>query len=139
MNGTRPVSEELKEQVVLGSEAFLKRLRGHVHGNAREQRGAGRLAQARPKLGEVIAGVEQVKGEKWDEFRDRYGDRGRDLVLYVGQRVCGMKLVELSEACGLRNYSAVGLAIQRYERRLRHDRNEQGRLEGLRQLLNVAM
>ncbi len=29
----------------------------------------------------VIAAVGRVKGETWDEFRDRHGHRGRDLVL----------------------------------------------------------
>jgi REP-associated tyrosine transposase len=35
--------EEWQEQVVLGSGEFLQKLRSHVRGNAREQRGAGRL------------------------------------------------------------------------------------------------
>ena len=30
------------------------------------------------------------------------------MVLYLGRRVCGMKLVELAEAVGLRNYAVVG-------------------------------
>ena len=131
--------EELKEQVVLGSEAFVKQLRGHVRGNAREQRGAGRLTRVRPKLDQVIAVVEKLKREKWRQFRDRYGDGGRDLVLYVGQRVCGMTLAELAEACGMRNYSAAGLAIRRYEQRLPRDKSGQAQLKRCCQLLNVAM
>ncbi len=73
--------EELQEQVVLGGGEFLQTLRAQVSGNAREQRGAKRLAQARPALEEVIANVEQVKGRPWAEIRPWHGDDGRDLVL----------------------------------------------------------
>src|SRR5881394_3727645 len=82
--------EVLQEQVVLGGAEFLAGLRKHVRGDAQEQRAARRLAEARPRLEAVIAAVERVKGEKWDEFRDRHGDRGRDMVLYLGRRVCGL-------------------------------------------------
>ena len=43
------------------------------------------MTEVRPDLEAVIAAVEWVKGEKWDEFRDRHGDRGRDLVLHLGR------------------------------------------------------
>jgi hypothetical protein len=36
-------------------------------------------------------------GSKGPEFRDRYGDWGRDLVLYLGRKDCGLKLRELGE------------------------------------------
>ena len=117
--------EQLQEQVVLGGREFLKQLRPHVKGNAREQRGAARLARGRPELGEVIATVEQIKGEGWSDFRDRYGDSGRDLVLYAGQRVCGMKLRELAAATGMKDYGAVSSAIRRFERLMRHGKVEQ--------------
>ena len=75
-----------------------------LSGDAQEQRGARRLIEVRPDLAAVIAAVERVKGEKWDEFRDRHGDRGRDLVLYLGRPLCGLKLKELAAAVGLPNY-----------------------------------
>ena len=56
-------------------------------------------------LSEVIASVEKVKGERWVEFRDRHGDSGRDLVLYLGRRRCGLKLQELAGAAGMTDYS----------------------------------
>ena len=93
--------EHLQEQVVLGAQEFLEKLRRHVKGNAREQRGASRLARVRPTLGEVITAVEKLKGQKWVEFRDRHGDSGRDLVLYAGQRVCAIKLQDLATAAGM--------------------------------------
>src|SRR5262245_46533958 len=76
---------------------------------------------------------------KWDEFRDRHGDRGRDMVLYLGRRVCGLKLRELAEAIGLPNYAVVATNSKRYEKWLQGDRAEQARMKGVRQLLNCEM
>ena len=131
--------EQLQEQVVLGGKAFLEKLRQHVKGNAREQRGAARLASPRPKHGEVIAAMEKLKGQSWLEFRDRHGDGGHDLVLYVGQRACGLKLGELAAAAGMTEYSAVSIAIRRFEKRLKRSKADRELLNRLCQMLNVAM
>jgi hypothetical protein len=72
--------EHLTGQVALGGTEFVRRLRPRVQGNRREQPGLRQLT-ARPSLDQVIAVVEQIKGERWSAFRDRYGDWGRDLVL----------------------------------------------------------
>ena len=131
--------EELPDQVVLGGEQFLQTLRAHVTGNAREQRGAKRLAQARPKLEEVIANLEKIRGQPWTEFRDRHGDNGRDLVLYVGRRVCGLKLRELAVAAGMNDYSAVSIAIRRFEKQLRRHKSQREQLKQVCHLSNVEM
>ena len=69
--------------MVLGGADFLEALRKHIRGDEQEQRGAKRLVEEkRPGLAAVIAGVEKIKGEKWNAFRDRHGDRGREMVLY---------------------------------------------------------
>jgi hypothetical protein len=64
----------------------------HVSGNEQEQRSARRLRAERLLLAVVIAAIEQVKGRKWAEFRDPYGDSGRDMALFWGRRLCGLKL-----------------------------------------------
>ena len=121
--------EHLQEQVVLGGEAFLQSLRQIVKGDAREQRGARRLAAGRGDLAGIIARVEKVKGQKWEAFRDRYGDSGRELVLYLGRRECGMTLNELAKGVGLEGYKAAASAIKRYEKRLRSNTTERALLE----------
>jgi hypothetical protein len=131
--------ESLQEQVVLGGQEFLHKLRAQVRGNAREQRGIKRLGQARPKLEEVIECVEQIKERPWVELRDRYGDDGRDLVLYLGRRVCGLKLGELAAAAGMNHYSAVSVAIRRYERQLPRSKSGRTLLNRVCQMLNVKM
>lgn len=124
---------------MLGGEEFLDRLRKHVRGNVREQGGIRRLRRVRPKLAEIISSTEKVKGRRWMQFRDRYGDSGRDLVLYLGRRKCGLTLQELAMAMGMRDYSAVSIAIRRYEKRLRGTTGLQAELKRVSQLSNVEM
>ena len=61
--------------------------------------------------------MERVKSEKWDEFRERHKDCGREMVLYLGRRVCILKLAALAKALGLRNDALVATNAKRYERR----------------------
>jgi hypothetical protein len=123
----------------LGGKEFLARLREQVHGNEREQGAVRRLGARRLPLEEVIRQVEAVKKERWADFRDRHGDSGRDLVLYLGRRVCGLKLKELAEVAGMRDYSAVALAVKPYEQRLERKGEEKKQLRRVRQLCNVEM
>jgi len=129
--------EDLKEQVVLGGQEFLARLQAEVSGDEREQRAARRLSTVRPSLVRVIECVEKVKGEKWGEFRDRHGDRGRDLVLYLGRRMCGAKLDELARVVGVKEYSSVAMAVRRYERQLSRDANQREELRKVTGFLHL--
>ncbi len=47
------------------------------------------------------------------------------MVLYLGRRVCGMKLAELAAAVGLRNYAPVATCVKRYEQWLQTNATEQ--------------
>jgi hypothetical protein len=73
-------------------------------------------------LAEVIKAVARVKGEQWEQFRDRHGDWGRDAVLYLGKKVSGCRLGELGEAVGGLNYRSVSSAIARLGRRAERDK-----------------
>ena len=131
--------ESVQEQVVLGGATFLAGLRKYVGGDEQEQRGARRLLVERPPFEAVIAAVEKVKRRKWADFRDQYGDTGRDMALYLGRRLCGLKLAELAEVVGLRNYGVVATNTKRYERRLAQDRAEKARMKQVLELLNCEM
>jgi hypothetical protein len=98
-----------------------------------------RLAKERPKLAEIIKNVERMKGERWDKFRDRYGDSGRDLVLYLGQRICGLTLEELAASAGMSDYRPVAVAIRRFRKRLAGSMPEREQLQRLGKLYNVQM
>ena len=112
--------ERLSEQVALGSAKFIKSLRKYWQGDERESPELRRL-KGLPTWEEAVAAVEKVRGEKWSDFRDRYGDWGRDLALYLGQRRCGMKLKELGQRAGGIDYGTVSVTIRRLEKRLEGD------------------
>jgi hypothetical protein len=90
--------KSVKKQAALGSAEFLAELK-----QQQEQRGVRRRMAERPPIEAVIAAVERVKGRRWAEFRDEYGDGGRVMALYLGRRLCGLKLAEVAKAVGLRN------------------------------------
>lgn len=99
----------------------MRKVGAGLRGDAREQTGLRRL-QGRPQLAGVIEAVEKVKGEQWDAFRDRYGDWGRDLVLYLGRKKCGLKLKELGAAVGGIDYVSVSAAVKRFGQRAQKDK-----------------
>ena len=131
--------EELKEQVVLGSLGFVAGLKEYLAGDELEQRSARRLREQRPDLARVICCVEEEKGEKWEEFRDRHGDCGRELVLYLGRRVCGLKLKELVQCVEIKEYAAVAMAVKRFETSLKKSKSLQEAYHRVTQMLNVKM
>ena len=109
--------DRLVARVVLGSEAFARRLRREVGGNRRgHQRPKG---LSRPVAwGEIVSALERAKGERWAEFSGRYGDWGRDAALWLGRRQGRLTLGELGRLAGGMDYAAVGQAVSRFGRRL---------------------
>ena len=69
---------------------------------------------------DAVRVVERIQGEKWIEFRDRHGDVGRDLVLYLGRRVCGMSIRELAQESGL-EYVSAAAAVRRFSERVQNN------------------
>jgi putative transposase len=103
---------------VLGSESFARQLRKKlVRANAREQPALRQLEQ-RLKWADIVSALERVKGEKWGEFSQRYGDWGRDAALWLGRRRGRYTLGELGQLAGGMDYAAVGQAISRFGKRL---------------------
>lgn len=109
--------EKLTGQVVLGGAEFVQRLRRGLESQQPAQPALRRLA-VRPTWAAAVAAVERLKGERWADFRDRYGDWGRDLVLYLGRKECGLKLPELAEVAGGIDSTSAGAAVKRFEQRL---------------------
>ena len=102
---------------------FAKKVRGKVR-IQREYQGRTELVR-RMRFEELVEIVERVKGAKWVDFRDRYGDPGRDLVLWAGRRYSGLTLGELGRHVGEVDYSSVFSAGRRLEARTRTDRSLQ--------------
>jgi len=99
--------------LVLGGERFAKKVRGRIEVH-REHEGQAAL-EKRLSFEEIVRIVERIKGEPWTAFRDRYGDWGRDLVLWAGWRYTGMSLKELGAKVGGVDYATVACALRRLE------------------------
>ena len=114
--------EKVQGQVLLGSAEFVARMRKLARGDAREQTGLRKL-RAAPTLNTVIATVAAVRGERWEQWRDRHGDWGREAVLWFGRKRCALKLRELGAAVGGLDYRSVSSALRQFAKRLERDKN----------------
>lgn len=115
-------------------ESWAMRLRGGMAVGAEEfiraiKRGVSTIGRETPfkrewkkmhTFEEVVGAVEAVKGEKWEAFSQKHGDRGRDMVLLLARECTGMTLREIGEAAGGMDYAAVGEAIKR----IKYDQKE---------------
>jgi hypothetical protein len=109
-----------RERVALGSAEFCRQLGRVVRADARTQPQARQL-RPRPSFGDVVRSVEKVRGEPWAQFRERYGDWGRDLVLWLARRYGGLGLVQLGQQAGGMSAAAVSEAVRRLQRSMSDD------------------
>jgi putative transposase len=112
--------EKLVAQTILGGAEFVRQIGQTLGGEGREQ-SRWRELRSRATVEEIIAAVEKIKGERWEKFRDRYGDWGRDLVLYLGKKGSSSRLKELGRAAGGMDYMSVSAAVHRLAGRARKD------------------
>jgi hypothetical protein len=131
--------DKLEANLILGSGRFAQRVREQIGiGERKREQPQSRRLKRRPGWNRVIEVVEEFRGERWDAFRNRHGDWGRELVLYLARRQCGLSLRELGNLTGGLDYAAVSVAIRRYERRLLRQPELRKVVENVkRQLLNV--
>lgn len=113
--------ERLEGQLLLGGAEFVRHMRRLAKGDMREQPQLKRL-QSRRNFQEIVKAVEDDKGETWATFRDRHGDLGRDVVLYLARRYAGMRLRELAAHAGNINYGSVQMAVRRLGERQEWDK-----------------
>ncbi len=107
--------ERLADGFALGSEAFRERIRKGGKGG-REIAGSGRL-RLRVSFDALVACVERLRGEDFATFMMQRGDWAKPLLLWAFRRYSGMTLAKIGEAVGGMDYTAVAMAIKRFERR----------------------
>jgi hypothetical protein len=121
--------------MVLGTEGFARRLAKAQKGSSRERRQLKLLV--RPVgWGEIVSVVEQAKGEKWTQFRERRGDWGREAVLWLGRRQGRLRLRELGGLAGGMDYAAVAQAVRRFGQRVERDEQLRGEIKRMETTLS---
>ena len=69
----------------------------------------------------VVEAAEKVRGAKWDDWRERHGDWGRDAAMHVAVRHGGMRLAEVVRAVKGIRYQAAAQAVKRFATSLEKD------------------
>ena len=124
---------------ILGTQAFARSLKQGLRIKEREQRQARKLS--RPvQWPQIIAALEQVRGEEWARFSQRHGGWGRDAALWFGRTHERLSLTSLGSLAGGLDYAAVSVAVRRFNQRLAGDAQLHSQIKKVvEQLLNVEM
>ncbi len=112
------------ERLAIGSREFLERARKCVKAVSPEHSGRSFVASRIP-VARIVSVVEAVKGERFADFRDRYGDWGLALVLYLARMHSGLTLAKVGEMAGGIGYKTVSTQVRRFKNRLESDRDMQ--------------
>jgi hypothetical protein len=115
---------------VLGSERFVAEVKATWKRRSLEEvrRGefCGGVAWTR-----IVEAVETVHGGRWAEFRDSYGDWGRDAALYLGRQRGRLKLEQLARLSGGVGYTAVAQAVRRVRQQIQSDKAWRRRIDAV--------
>jgi REP-associated tyrosine transposase len=111
--------EKVQAQLVLGGKSLKDKVQRLLKQGGCAHPGMKKL-QGR-QFSAVMEVVCELKGEPWGEYRDRRGDWGRDLALWLGRHRCALTLPELGNFVEV-PAAAVGVAIGRFARRLDQER-----------------
>ena len=121
-----------------GSEAFRDKIKRLASGGDREARWK-RDLRRRVSLEDAIRAVEQIRGEKYEDFVHRRGDWGTPLAMWLARRCCGMTLREIGTALGGKDYAAVSDRLRRFEREIAASRKLKGACKDTMSSLNLEI
>lgn len=129
--------ESVLGQLALGSREFLKKLQDKLGPKERERGRLSNAALKRPSWEAVVVAVEKVQEEQWEVFRERYGDIGREMALYLGRTEGGLGLRQLAELTKMKSEAAVAVSLRRFRARLAEHAATGKKLKQASELLNV--
>ena len=116
-----PGWSRVKGLLAIGSATFLEGVKRRAGQMVREMTGK-RAYRERVGIEAIIQAVEREKKEGWEDFRDRKGDWGRDLILWLARWTTGMTLRAIGKQADGMDYAAVGIAIRRFEERCEREK-----------------
>ncbi len=120
--GVEPLlTERLADGFALGTEAFRERIRLAGKGG-REIAGTGKL---RPRISveKLVEIIERLQNEEVQNFMSHRGNCAKPLLLWALRRYSGMTLKEIGEAVGGMDYTAVAMAIKRFEEKAEREQS----------------
>jgi REP element-mobilizing transposase RayT len=123
--------------LILGGKDFVAKVRKMLKGDHPDQASFRALERPPVDWERIVAAIEKLWGESWEEVSQRHGDPGRELAMLVARRYGGMSLREIGEAVGGLQYPAVSDAVRRTSARLEMDRALGKRFKRLRTILNL--
>jgi putative transposase len=129
--------DKVSASVLLGSEAFVRRMIKSLKGNRREQFGLRQKERLSLDWQSICAAVSKVWKGDWFELSTRRGNRALPAAWYLARNFAGMRLAELGEAGGGVAYPAVSAAIKRFEKRLLVDRDLERKVKAVRKMLKI--
>jgi malonyl CoA-acyl carrier protein transacylase len=115
---------------VLGSERFVAEVKAAWKRRSAEEVRSGEFCGG-VAWKSIVEAVEAVHGGRWEEFRDSYGDGGRDAALYLGRQRGRLKLEELARLSGGVGYTAVAQAIRRVREQIDRDKAWRRRIDAV--------
>jgi REP element-mobilizing transposase RayT len=129
----------VEAQSALGGDALLEQVRTQIKEGRREIVGK-RFLSRRRKFEDAVAIVERYRRQPWADFKERRGDPGREMVLWLARRHTGMTLGQLGERAGPTDYAAIAMALKRFELKMENDPKLRKTMRDLESLLcNVKM
>jgi putative transposase len=128
---------QVAASVVVGSEAFVREMIKHLKGNRREQPGLRQSERLGLDWQNICEAVGRVWRGDWPDLSARRGNGALPAAWYIARNYAGMRLAELGQVAGEVAYPAVSVAIKRFEKRLKVDRELAKKIKAVRTMLKI--
>ena len=131
------LKEKLAGDLILGGRDFVAKVQKLLKGDRTEQKSLRALEKPLVDWEMIVAVIEELWNEPWEEISQRHGDPGRELAMLIARRYGGMSLREIGQSVGGLQYSAVSDAVRRTSARLETDRALEKKFRRLCKLLKL--
>jgi hypothetical protein len=129
--------DKISATLLLGSDSFVRQMVKRLKGNRHEQLGLRQSERLGPDWKAICAAVSTVWKQDWETLATGRGNGALPAAWYLARNFTGVRLAELGSGAGDVAYSAVSMAITRFEKRLAHDRDLQRRIKAVRAILEL--
>jgi putative transposase len=129
--------EKLVGGLILGGNDFVAKVRKLLKGDRTEQKSLRTLEKPPVDWAAIVAAIEKIWEEPWEDISQRHGDPGCGLAMLMARRYGGMSLRATGDAAGGLRYPAVSDAVRRISTRLETDQTLGKRFKKLCKILKL--